>query len=265
MADNSNIGDVQPTIQLDRFSEQARRVLVLAEEEARRLNHNYMGTEHLLLGLISLHESLAASVLRNLGVIQDRVRAAVEHIIGRGDTPADGPLGFTPRAVAAAALAIGEAGRIQRRWDGLVEPEHLLLGLLREGEGIAAGVLESFGVTLDRARAQTLEAIITQMTASPRTLAAQATAPTARSNVITCRIDGHDLDALDALVEAGVRSTRSDAASWLIHAGIEANKAVLDTVYGTVAEIRRLREVAQSLAQQAAAGATQPAASPVES
>jgi ATP-dependent Clp protease ATP-binding subunit ClpA len=264
MADNSDIGEVQPTIQLNRFSEQARKVLVLAEEEARRLNHNYMGTEHLLLGLISLHESLAASVLRNLGIVQDRVRAAVEHIIGRGDTPVDGPLSFTPRAVVAAALAVSEALRMQRQANALVDPEHLLLGLLREGEGVAAGVLESFGVTLDRARAQTLEAIITQMQ-SPRTLAAQAAASTTRSNVITCRIDGRDLDALDALVEAGVRSTRSDAASWLIHAGIEANKAILDTVYGTVAEIRRLREVAQSLAQQASASATQPAASPVES
>jgi ATP-dependent Clp protease ATP-binding subunit ClpA len=226
--------------------------------------HSLVGTEHLLLGLIGLHESLAASVLRNLGIAQDRVRAAVEHIIGRGDTPVDGPLSFTPRAVAAAALAVSEALRMRRQANALVDPEHLLLGLLREGEGIAAGVLESFGVTLDRARAQTLEAIITQMQ-SPRTLAAQAAASTARSNVITCRIDGRDLDALDALVEAGVRSTRSDAASWLIHAGIEANKAVLDTVYGTVAEIRRLREVAQSLAQQATASATQPAASPVES
>ncbi|HWE63480.1 MAG TPA: Clp protease N-terminal domain-containing protein, partial [Chloroflexota bacterium] len=246
MADNSEGGEAQPTIQLNRFSEQARKVLVLAEEEAHRLNHNYMGTEHLLLGLISVHESLAAGVLRNLGVVQERVRSAVEHIIGRGETPADGPLNFTPRAVAAAALAVSEAGRMQRRTDALVEPEHLLLGLLREGEGIAAGVLESFGVTLDRARAQTLEAIVTQM-ASPRTLAAQAAASTARSNVLTCRIDGRDLDALDALVEAGVRTTRSDAASWLIHAGIEANKTLLDTVYGTVAEIRRLREVAQSL------------------
>lgn len=145
----------------------------------------------------------------------------------------------------------------------LVEPEHLLLDLLREGEGIAAGVLESFGVTLDRASAQMLEAIITRMP-SPRTLTAQAAASATRSNVITCRIDGRDLDAIDALVEAGVRSTRSDAPSWLIHAGIEANKNILDTVYGTVAEIRRLREVAQSLAQQATAGATQHAASQVE-
>jgi ATP-dependent Clp protease ATP-binding subunit ClpA len=261
---NSDLGEVQPAIQLDRFSEQARKVLVLAEEEARRLNHTYMGTEHLLLGLIGLHESLAASVLRNLGVVQERVRSAVEHIIGRGDTPADGPLSFTPRAVAAAALAVSEAGRLQRQMTVLVEPEHLLLGLLREGEGIAAGVLESFGVTLDRARAQALEAIITQMTASPRTLAAQAAASATRSNVITCRIDGRDLDAIDALVEAGVRSTRSDAAAWLIHAGIEAHKPVLDTVYGTVAEIRRLREVAQSLAQQATAGAAQPATSQIE-
>jgi hypothetical protein len=77
-----------------------------------------------------------------------------------------------------------------------------------------------------------------------------------RSNVTTCRIDGRDLDAIDALVEAGVRATRSEAASWLIHAGIEANKTLLDTVYGTVAEIRRLREVAQGVVQQATAAST---------
>jgi hypothetical protein len=81
--------------------------------------------------------------------------------------------------------------------------------------------------------------------------AGRSTQPTSsKSNVVTCRIDAQDLDAIDALVEAGVRNTRSDAASWLIHAGIEANKALLEKVYGTVAEIRRLRIMAQSLAQQ---------------
>ena len=76
--------------------------------------------------------------------------------------------------------------------------------------------------------------------------------PSPKSNVVTCRIDGRDLDAVDALIEAGIRSTRSDAAAWLIHAGIEANRSLFEKVYGTVAEIRRLRVVAQSLAQEAA-------------
>jgi ATP-dependent Clp protease ATP-binding subunit ClpA len=260
MAVEKSVGEVQPAIDLERFNDQARTALALAEEEARGFNHNYIGTEHLLLGLVRLQEGLAASVLRSLGVGQERARAAVERIIGRGEpTAAEGEIRLTPRAVAATALSVSEAGRMQRTFNALVGPEHLLLGLLREGEGIAAGVLESFGLTLDKVRASILDAIVTQQPTSPRTHSAQAAT---RSNVITCRIDGRDLDAIEALVEAGVRATRSEAASWLIHAGIEANKLLLDTVYGTVAEIRRLREVAQSLAQQATAGAVPAVESP---
>jgi len=118
-----------------------------------------------------------------------------------------------------------------------------LLGLTREGEGIGAGLLRSFGTTLEKVRAQRFQAIAL---ASGGKAAEQSPL---KSNVVTCRIDGRDLDAVDVLIEAGIRSTRSDAAAWLIHAGIEANRPLFEKVYGTVAEIRRLRVVAQSLAQ----------------
>ncbi|HEV2235687.1 MAG TPA: Clp protease N-terminal domain-containing protein [Ktedonobacterales bacterium] len=139
--------------QFDRFTERARRVLAHAQEEARRFNHNYMGTEHLLLGLLRDPESLAARVLGDLGVSLERARQGVEFIIGRGDRVIAGEIGLTPRAKRVIELAVDEARRLGHHYVGT---EHLLLGLIREGEGIAAGVLESLGVNLERARDATL-------------------------------------------------------------------------------------------------------------
>jgi ATP-dependent Clp protease ATP-binding subunit ClpC len=136
----------------DKFTERARRVLTLAQEEAQRFNHNYIGTEHLLLGLVREGDGVAAKVLANLGVELNKVRSAVEFIIGRGDRPALGEIGLTPRAKKVIELAVDEARRLNHHYIGT---EHLLLGLVREGEGIAAGVLESLGVNLERVRAET--------------------------------------------------------------------------------------------------------------
>jgi len=136
----------------DKFSERARRVLTLAQEEAQRFNHNYIGTEHLLLGLVREGEGVAAKVLANLGVELNKVRSAVEFIIGRGDRAVLGEIGLTPRAKKVIELAVDEARRLNH---GYIGTEHLLLGLVREGEGIAAGVLESLGVNLERVRAET--------------------------------------------------------------------------------------------------------------
>ncbi len=133
----------------DRFEEEARRVLSLAHEEAQHFNHNYVGTEHLLLGLVRERDGLAAKVLANLGVELNKVRSAVEFIIGRGDRPTTGEAGLTPRAKKVIELTLAEARRLNHHSIGT---EHLLLGLLREGEGIAAGVLESLGVTLEKVR-----------------------------------------------------------------------------------------------------------------
>ncbi len=135
----------------EKFSERARRVLTIAQEEARNLNHNYIGTEHILLGLVREEEGVAARVLNNLGVGLGKVRSAVEFIIGRGEKPETGETGLTPRAKKVIELAIDEARQLGHSYIGT---EHLLLGLLREGEGVAASVLDSFGITLERARAE---------------------------------------------------------------------------------------------------------------
>jgi ATP-dependent Clp protease ATP-binding subunit ClpA len=238
-------GTVTLTIPGEKFTEKMRLVLDFSQEEARELRHNYIGTEHLLLGLLREGESIAYRVLQSLGIELEAVRRAVTFIVGQGPEAVVGEIGFTPRAVAATTLAFNEAGHLGQE---KIAPEHLLLGLTKEGEGIAAGLMRAFGTTLEKVRAQTFQAIAL---ASGGKATEQ---PSSKSNVVTCRIDGRDLDAVDALIEAGIRTTRSDAAAWLIHAGIEANRPLFDKVYGTVAEIRRLRVLAQSLAHEAAGG-----------
>ncbi|MCX8214321.1 MAG: ATP-dependent Clp protease ATP-binding subunit [SAR202 cluster bacterium] len=142
----------------EKFSERARRVLSLANEEAQRFNHNYIGTEHILLGLVRETDGVAAKVLSNLGVELDKVRSAVEFIIGRGEKTTSGEKGLTPRTKKVVELAVDEARRLNHNFIGT---EHLLIGLLREGEGVAAGVLESLQVNLDKVRAETSR-ILTQ-------------------------------------------------------------------------------------------------------
>ena len=142
--------------QFDKFSERARKVLQLAQEEAQRFNHNYIGTEHILLGLVREGDGVAARVLTNMGVQLPKVRSAVEFIIGRGDAAVIGEIGLTPRAKKVIELAIDEARRLNH---GYIGTEHLLLGLVREGEGIAAGVLESLGVNLEKVRQQVLQVV----------------------------------------------------------------------------------------------------------
>jgi hypothetical protein len=133
----------------DKFTDRARKVLTLAQDEAQRFNHNYIGTEHLLLGLVREGEGVAAHVLTHEGIELPKVRTAVEFIIGRGDKPVVGEVGLTPRAKRVIELSIDEARQLG---DHYIGTEHLLLGLLREGEGIAAGVLLSLGADLERMR-----------------------------------------------------------------------------------------------------------------
>jgi hypothetical protein len=146
----------------DKFSDGARRVLTFAQDEAQRFQHNYIGTEHLLLALVREEDGVAARVLMDLGLELSKVRTAVEFIIGRGDRPTRGEVGLTPRAKRVIELAIDEARRLGHRYIGT---EHLLLGLVREGEGVAAGVLESMGVSLDKVRHEVIRAV----TAGPAT------------------------------------------------------------------------------------------------
>jgi ATP-dependent Clp protease ATP-binding subunit ClpC len=156
----------------EKFSERARRVLTIAQEEARNLNHSYIGTEHILLGLVREEEGVAARVLTNLGIGLGKVRSAVEFIIGRGEKPGTGETGLTPRAKKVIELAIDEARQLGHNYIGT---EHLLLGLLREGEGVASSVLDSFGITLDRARGETAH-ILTQ--GSPKARLSRTTSRT---------------------------------------------------------------------------------------
>jgi ATP-dependent Clp protease ATP-binding subunit ClpC len=152
------------TSRFEKFTERARRVLTAAQEEAQHLNHNYIGTEHILLGLIREEEGVAAKVLISMGVTLSKVRSAVEYIIGRGEKASTGEIGLTPRAKRVIELAIDEARRLGHNYIGT---EHLLLGLLHEGEGVAAGVLESFGITLEQARAEVVRAL-SQSAARPK-------------------------------------------------------------------------------------------------
>ncbi len=138
---------------IDKFTEQARKVLRYAQEEAQSFQHNYVGTEHLLLGLIREGEGVAVKVLNDLGVELDKVRSAVEVLIGRGDRVVYGEIGLTPRTKKVIELAGDEAFELKHSYIGT---EHLLLGLVREGEGLAAKVLENLGVNLEKVRTQTL-------------------------------------------------------------------------------------------------------------
>lgn len=141
----------------DKFTERALKTLQFAQEEAQRFNHNYIGTEHILLGLVRLSDGVAAQVLTSFDpLILDKTRQAVEFIIGRGDRMIIGEIGLTPRAKRVIELAVDEARRLNHHYIG---SEHLLLGLIREGEGIAAGVLESLGISLAKVRVRTLEVL----------------------------------------------------------------------------------------------------------
>jgi ATP-dependent Clp protease ATP-binding subunit ClpC len=191
----------------EKFSERARRVLTIAQEEARQMNHSYIGTEHILLGLAREEEGVAAKILTNLGVSLNKVRSAVEFISGRGERPSAGETGLTPRAKRVIELAIDEARQLGHNYIGT---EHLLLGLLREGEGVAAGVLDSLGVTLERARSETAQ-VLSQGT--PRARAGRATSKT---------------PALDQL---GVDLTAA------------ARAGKLDPVIGRVKEIERVIQI----------------------
>src|SRR4051812_18176283 len=138
----------------ERFTDRARRVVVLAQEEARMLNHNYIGTEHILLGLIHEGEGVAAKALESLGISLEGVRQQVEEIIGRAQEAPSGHIPFTPRAKRVLELSQREARQLGHNYIGT---EHILLGLIREGEGVAAQVLVKLGADLNRVRQQVIQ------------------------------------------------------------------------------------------------------------
>ena len=138
----------------ERFTERARRVVVLAQEEARMLNHNYIGTEHILLGLIREGSGVAAKALESLGISLEAVRQQVKEIIGRGQQSPSGHIPFTPRAKKVLELSLREAQALGHNYIGT---EHILLGLIREGSGVAAQVLVKLGADLNRTRQQVVQ------------------------------------------------------------------------------------------------------------
>ncbi len=142
----------------ERFTDRARRVVILAQEEARLLNHNFIGTEHILLGLIHIHEGVAAKALESLEISLESVRGEVEEIIGPGGEPPEGHIPFTPRAKRVLELSLREALQLGHNYIGT---EHVLLGLIREGEGVAAQVLVKLGADLARVREQVVHLLAT--------------------------------------------------------------------------------------------------------
>jgi ATP-dependent Clp protease ATP-binding subunit ClpC len=178
----------------DKFTKRARRVLTFAQEEAQRLNHNYIGTEHILLGLIREEEGLAAKVLRELGLDQNRVRQVIEEIVGRGQAAPGTRLSLTPRTKRVIELAVDEARRMGMHYIGT---EHLLLGLIREGDGIAVNVLKSLGISPDKVRSNLAREV---MNAAPYSTEQQAATPRKRGESKTPLLDQLAVD-LTALAE----------------------------------------------------------------
>jgi ATP-dependent Clp protease ATP-binding subunit ClpA len=235
-----------PPALFDKVTREAQQALANAASEAERLHHAYIGTEHLLLPLARGW----AEPTRALHVDWARLRMELDNVLHRA--PASNEAGLTARLQTALRLAIDEAQTLGHQAIG---PEHLLLGILREGTGPAPGVLQTFGVTVDTMR----DMVIRHHTQRERTLAATAErAAATRGVVVMCRLSADAVATLDMLIDAGVCSTRSDAAAWLIQEGIDANASLFESVSGTVAQIRRLRETVQMQARQRKKGTVSP-------
>ena len=250
-------GSTAPDGRFDLLTARVKKVLVLAEEEARRLNHNHIGTEHLLLGLVREGKGTGSVVLADLGVELGKVRSAVELAVRRGERLAAGDVQLTPQATQTIELAVEEARRLGHDYVGT---EHLLLGLMREGAGPVASILGSLDVPAEQVRSVVQQRLLLEASAEPACLRTRVEQSLRRffsgprDNVLSIRVDNSDVAAIDALVEAGVLKTRSEAAAWLIKSGIEANRSLFEQVQAKTAEIRRLREEAQELIHRHVAG-----------
>jgi ATP-dependent Clp protease ATP-binding subunit ClpC len=165
----------------ERFTDRARRVVVLAQEEARMLNHNYIGTEHILLGLIHEGEGVAAKALESLGISLDAVREQVQEIIGQGQQAPSGHIPFTPRAKKVLELSLREALQLGHNYIGT---EHILLGLIREGEGVAAQVLVKLGADLNRVRQQVIQLLSGYQGKEPATAGAPSETSTPSGSLV---------------------------------------------------------------------------------
>jgi ATP-dependent Clp protease ATP-binding subunit ClpC len=168
----------------ERFTDRARRVVVLAQEEARNLDHNYIGTEHILLGLLREGDGVAAKALAAMGISLDAARQRVEDIIGRGQQEMSGHIPFTPRAKKVLELSLREAHQLGHNYIGT---EHILLGLIREGDGVAAQVLAAQGVDFNRARGEVIR-LLTGRVGRPSSLTDAVTEARDRLAAISTRL-----------------------------------------------------------------------------
>jgi Clp amino terminal domain, pathogenicity island component len=203
-----------------RFTDRARRAVDLAQDEAKRLNHGYIGTEHILLGLIREGDGVAAQALESLGISLQAVRAQVEEIIGQGQQAPSGHIPFTPRAKKVLELSLRESLQLGHDYIGT---EHILLGLIREGDGVAAEVLVKLGADLNRVRQQVVELLSAQRAQpghEPTWEGTPVTEVRARLDVIEGRLaaverrmgTGPDTSDLDDQIDR-VRRERDDAAA----------------------------------------------------
>jgi Clp amino terminal domain, pathogenicity island component/UvrB/uvrC motif len=197
----------------ERFTDRARQAVALAQEEAKRLDHNYIGTEHILLGLLREGDGVAAKVLESLGISLDAVRQQVEEIIGRGQQAPSGHIPFTPRAKKVLELSLRESKQLGHNYIGT---EHILLGLLREGDGVAAQVLVKLGADLNRVRQQVIQLLHGYQGEEPRLArrppeeGVPATEAQARLSTIEARLTA--IEVLLAAVEqrVGIRPDTAD-------------------------------------------------------
>jgi ATP-dependent Clp protease ATP-binding subunit ClpC len=207
----------------ERFTDRARRVVVLAQEEARLLNHSYIGTEHILLGLIHEGEGVAAKALESLNISLEAVRAQVEEIIGQGGSSPSGHIPFTPRAKKVLELSLREALQLGHNYIGT---EHILLGLIREGEGVAAQVLVKLGADLSRVRQQVIQLLSGYQGPQAKGEPASAGAPSASKEE-----SGGDKGGSQILDQFGRNLTQ------------QAREKKLDPVIGRARELERVMQI----------------------
>jgi Clp amino terminal domain, pathogenicity island component/UvrB/uvrC motif len=237
----------------ERFTEQARQVVVLAQEEARMLNHNYIGTEHLLLGLLREEESLAARVLESLEITLEWARAQVTRLVGSSEEVTSGEIPFTPRAKKVLELALREALSLGHNYIG---PEHILLGVVRENEGVAARILLDFGADSEKIRNEVI-----RMLSGPGGLLPGASVPVGWRGERRQGLDAGWLDGLGPLFDRLAADIRQElgrepdpgdlllalacaretlAARALSELGVD-----LDALWGTIERVRRERSGAR--------------------
>jgi ATP-dependent Clp protease ATP-binding subunit ClpA len=207
----------------ERFTDRARATVVLAQEEARLLHHNYIGTEHVLLGLIREGEGIAARSLEALGISLESVRLRVTEIIGEGDESPSGHIPFTPRAKKVLELSLREALQLKHNYIGT---EHILLGLVREGEGVAAQVLVNLGADLSRVRQEVTRQLASggEAAAAETPAARRPRTPAAEQAVAAAeRLAGGSPMGSHHLLEALIRSEDSAAAKVLASRGVDAD------------------------------------------